>query len=66
MKRVGARVQPPLLEKELVDMFMDTQQGPYFEMMIGNASSSFSDQVIIGERIENNLKRGKIQGASSS
>lgn len=32
--------------------------------MLGNVSSGFSDLVIIGERIEDGLKSGKIQGAS--
>lgn len=34
--------------------------------MIGNASSSFSDLMIIGECIESGLKRGRIQGSLSS
>ena len=63
---MAACVQPPLLEKELVDMFMCTLQGLYYEKMVGSVSSGFSDLVIIGERIEAGLKSGKIQGASSS
>lgn len=35
-------------------------------MMVGGASSSFSDLVKIGEHIKNGLKSGRIQGASSS
>ncbi|XP_050877577.1 uncharacterized protein LOC127081357 [Lathyrus oleraceus] len=54
-------VQPPLLERELIDMFVDTLQGPYFERMTGRTTSGFSYLVIDGERIENNLKIGKIQ-----
>jgi hypothetical protein len=59
-------VQPPLLERELVDTFMSTLQGPYYEKMIGNISSGFADMVVIGERIEEGLKSGKIQGASNN
>ncbi|XP_050916175.1 uncharacterized protein LOC127131290 [Lathyrus oleraceus] len=59
---LAARVQPPLLEKELVDMFMGTLQGPYLDRMIGSAFASFSDLVAAGEWIENSLKTGKIQG----
>src|SRR3954467_15356331 len=61
---MASRVQPPLLEKELVDMFMSTLQGPYYDKMIGSVSSGFSDLVVIGERIEDEIKDGKIQGAS--
>ena len=60
------RVQPPLMEKELVDMFMGTLQGLYYDKMVGNVSFRFSDLVTIGERIEAGIKSGKIQGASSS
>lgn len=58
---MAARVQPPLLERELVDMFMGTLQGLYLDRMIGSASYGFSDLDIVGERIENRLKIGKIQ-----
>ncbi|MCI37221.1 hypothetical protein A2U01_0058445 [Trifolium medium] len=61
----AARVQPPLLEKELVDTFMSTLQGPYYERMIGSIASSFFDMVVIRERVEEGLKSGKIQGASN-
>lgn len=59
-------MQPPLLEKELVNIFIDNLQGSFFEKMIDNMSSSFFDLVKIGERVENGLKSGKIQNASSS
>lgn len=54
-------VQLTLLERELVDMFMSTFQGPYIDRMVGSASSGFSHLVIAGEQIENYLKNGKIQ-----
>jgi hypothetical protein len=65
-RELAAQVQPPLLDKELVDLFMDTLQSPYFERMVGNALSDFAHLVTIGECIESALKSGRIQGASSS
>src|SRR4051812_27348744 len=65
-REMASRVQPPLLEKELVKMFMATLQGPYYDKMVGSVSSGFSDLVVIGERIEDGIKSGKIQGASSN
>ncbi|XP_050876603.1 uncharacterized protein LOC127080316 [Lathyrus oleraceus] len=59
-RELEARVQPPLLEKELIDMFMGTLQGPYYEKMVGSTSIGFSDMVVAGERIESGLKSGKI------
>lgn len=45
---LAAQVQPPLLDKELVDMFMSTLQSPYFGMMVGSASLDFSDLMKVG------------------
>src|SRR3954465_9573721 len=42
-------------------MFMNTLKDPYLNMMIGCVSSEFSNLVVVGERIENALKMGKIQ-----
>lgn len=64
-RELAAPVQPPLLEKELVDLFMDTLQGPYFERMIGSTLFDFSHLVSVGARIESMLKIGKIQDISN-
>jgi hypothetical protein len=55
-----------MLDRELVDLFLNILPNPYFERMIGCTSSSFSDLVMVGERIESGLKSGKLQDASSS
>ena len=61
------RVQPPLVDKELVDMFFGTLSGPYFNHLIGSSSSGFIELILTGERVETGIKSGKIQkGASSS
>ncbi|XP_045802357.1 uncharacterized protein LOC123895936 [Trifolium pratense] len=65
-RELAAQVRPPLLEVELVDIFTNTLQGAYFERMVGSVSSSFSDLVKIGERIENGIKSGKIQATVGS
>ncbi|XP_050896113.1 uncharacterized protein LOC127102826 [Lathyrus oleraceus] len=57
---LAAMVQPPMLEKELVDMFMGTLQGPYYEKLVGSTSVGFSDLVVAGERIKSGVKVGKI------
>ena len=64
---LAGRVQPPLMDRELVDMFLGTLSGPFFNHLIGNSSARFTDLVLTGERIEAGIKSGKIQkGASSS
>ncbi|MCI19647.1 gag-pol polyprotein, partial [Trifolium medium] len=64
-RELAARVQPPLLERELVNTFMSTLQGPYYEKMIWSIASGFTDMVIIGERVEEGLKSGKIKSVSN-
>lgn len=65
-RELAAHVQPPLLEKEMVDLFMDILSGSYFGRMICNASLGFSGLVKVGERIESGPKSGRIQGPLSS
>jgi len=62
---LAAQVEPPLIEKEMVAMFMDTLQSPFYDRMIGSVSSNFSDMVIIGERVEGGMRTGKIACSSS-
>ncbi|XP_050919319.1 uncharacterized protein LOC127136848 [Lathyrus oleraceus] len=62
---LAARVQPSLMERELVDMFMGTLQGPYHDRMVGRTSIDFSELVMAGERIEACPKMGKIQLANA-
>ena len=60
---LAGRVQPPLADRELVDMFLGTLSGPFFNHLIRSFSSGFTELIMTGERIE----AGKIQmGASSS
>lgn len=59
------RVRPVLSDNELIDIFMGTLHGLYFEEMIGISSSNFTDIMTIGGRIENGVKFGKITGTIS-
>jgi hypothetical protein len=64
-RELASQVEPPLSEKELVRIFIGTLQAPYYEKVIGSASSGFSDLVIIGEMVELGLKNGKISNAQN-
>lgn len=57
---MASRVRPTLSDNKLVDTFMGTLQGLYYEKMIGSSSTNFTYMVTIGERVENGLKSGKI------
>ena len=55
-----------MTDRELVDMFLGTLSGPFFNHLIGNSSAGFTDLILTGERIEAGIKSGKIQKGASS
>jgi hypothetical protein len=56
-------VQPPLIDTEMVMLFANTFQSPYYEHLIGSSTQHFHEVVRIAERIEQVMKRGKIEGS---
>ena len=63
---LAGRVQPPLNDWEMADIFTGTLIGPFFNISIGIFSSGFTEMVLTGERIESGIKSGKIPMAASS
>ncbi|RDY11918.1 hypothetical protein CR513_03355, partial [Mucuna pruriens] len=59
-KELATRIQPPLSDKEMVTMFIDTLRPPFYEKMVGNVSSNFVNLLLIGERVEVGMKKGRI------
>ena len=56
---LAAQVAPPMMEKEMITMIVDTLPVFYYEKMVGYRPSSFADLVFTGERIEVGLEKGK-------
>ena len=54
-----AQVEPPMMERELITMIVDTLPVLYYEKMVGYTPLSFANLVFVGERIKVGLKRGK-------
>ena len=61
---LAAQVAPPMVEREMVTMMVDTLPVFYYEKIVGYMSSSFANLVFAGERIEVGLKRGKFDYVS--
>ncbi|XP_040954754.1 uncharacterized protein [Gossypium hirsutum] len=59
-REVAVQVRPPLLEKEMTMLFINTLKAPFITHMLGNATKSFSDIIMNGEMIENAIRNGKI------
>ena len=62
---LAAQVQPPMTDKQLNKMFLHTLKAPYYDRMIGNSNTNFSDMVSAREMIENEVKLGKIEGTKA-
>lgn len=54
-REISSRVQPPLPNRERMEIFIGTMQLQYLEKMVRSISSVFSNIVIAGERIEGGL-----------
>ena len=48
---LAGRVQPPLTDRELMDMFMGTLTGPFFNLLIGSSLSEFTELILTGEQV---------------
>ncbi|RDY00950.1 hypothetical protein CR513_15797, partial [Mucuna pruriens] len=55
-----AQVQPPITEREMVTMFIDTLPSPYYDKVVGNMASNFADLVVVG------IRRGKFAQTSNA
>ena len=58
---LAGRVQPPLSERELVDMLLGTLSGPFFNHLIGSSAAGSTELILTGERVVAGIKSGKLQ-----
>ena len=47
-------------------MFMGTLTGPFFNLLIGSSSSTFTELILTGERVESGIRSRKILVVASS
>ena len=63
---LAGRLQPPLTDSELVDVFMGTLTVSFFNLLIESSSSGFTELILTGEQVESGIKSGNIPMASTS
>ena len=63
---LAGRFQPPLSERELMDMFLGTLSGPFFNHLIGSSYAGFTELILNRESVEAGIKSGKVQKDSSA
>ena len=64
-KETASQVQPPLTNREMNSLFVDTLPSPYYDKLIGNVFSEFADLLFSVGRIEDGIKRGKIMDTNT-
>ncbi|XP_050876694.1 uncharacterized protein LOC127080417 [Lathyrus oleraceus] len=65
-RELASQVEPPLAEKELAELFIDTIQPQFYEKMVGSASLGFSELVAIGARVEYGVRNGKLAAVAGT
>ena len=55
-----------MTDKELNKIFLNTLKAPYYDRMIGNSNTNFSNVVSMGEMIKSGVKLGKIEGTKEN
>ena len=66
MEGSTTHVAPPMMEKEMITMIIDTLHVFCYKKMVGYMPSSFADLVFAGERIEVGLRRRKFEYVAST
>ena len=61
LRDLAGRVQPPLSKRDLVDMFLGTLSGPFFNHLIGSSFAGFTELILTSERVEAGIRSGKTQ-----
>ena len=56
---LAAQVAPPMIERQMITMMVDTLSMFYYKKMVGYMPLSFADLVFAGKRIKVGLRRGK-------
>ena len=59
-RELAAQVEPPLPEKEVTRIFVDTLNDPFFDRLVSSEVPDFAHLVTNGDRIKKGLKDGKL------
>ena len=62
---ISQQVVPPMMEREMITIMVDTLPTFYYEKLIGYMPANFADLVFAGERIETGLRKGKFEYAAN-
>jgi len=59
-REVAAQISPPLEEKEMTKIFLNTLGPFYYERVIASAPNDFTEMVNMGMRLEEGVREGRL------
>ncbi|GAU38952.1 hypothetical protein TSUD_363910 [Trifolium subterraneum] len=59
-REIAAQICPPLEEKEMTKIFLNTLDSFYYERMIASTPSDFTEMVNMGMRLEEGVRQGRL------
>jgi len=59
-RNIAAQVSPPLDEKELTRIFLNTLSPFYYDMMVASAPNDFAEIMRMGMRLEEGVREGRL------
>ncbi|KAK2455735.1 hypothetical protein QL285_003159 [Trifolium repens] len=59
-RELAAQIRPPLEEKELTKLFLNTLSPFYYKKMVASAPNNFTDMVGMGMRLEEGVREGRL------
>ena len=65
-RTMATQVQPPLVEKEITMLFLNTLQESYSDQLLPSATKSFADMIMASNLVNHAIKNGKIDVGESS
>ena len=57
---MATQVQPPLVEKEITMLFLNTLQEPYYDRLLPSETRNFADMIMVGNLVDHAIKNMKI------
>ena len=63
---MATQVQPPLVEKEIIMLFLNTLQEPYYDRLLPSATKNFANMIMAGNLVDHAIKNKKIDVEESS
>ena len=63
---MATQVQPPLMEKKIIMLFLNTLQEPYYDRLLPSAIKNFANMIMAGNLVDHAIKNKKIDVKESS